>query len=211
MAKKQKKLKMEKKAKAPKKDGDPLKMYTLVMAFLVVLMGGLYLYIDSTRKAYREANTKLTALMRFEGETRDPDITPTTIPDLAWEIESLADTSKQAGGAQKNISRTMMDSIATNARLHQTHASGESTTKGGGGSYETRKQRFEYDRIGGKPPYVWQLLDLAWNIEHRSRGRYRVSEISWQVVDRKDDPEPPFDLIKRAKIEVSLRVPAISQ
>ena len=105
----------------------------------------------------------------------------------------------------------MMDSIATNARLHQTHASGESTTKGGGGSYETRKQRFEYDRIGGKPPYIWQLLDLAWNIEYRSRGRYRVSEISWQVVDPKDDPEPPFDLIKRAKIEVSLRVPAVSQ
>ena len=87
----------------------------------------------------------------------------------------------------------------------QNFASGESTVKGGGGTYETVSQRFEYKSMSGGLPTIWQLLDLSWRIE--ARGRYRVSEISWQAADKKDNPQAPFDLIRKPQIEVSLRVP----
>ena len=62
--------------------------------------------------------------------------------------------------------------------------------------------------MSGGPLEVWRLLTLLYNIE--SRGRYRVSEVGWEVADRKDNLEPPFDRVKRSRIEVALRGPILS-
>jgi hypothetical protein len=199
---------MASKDKKKKKDGDPLKMYVGTMFLLVLVMAGLYFMIQKTRKEYEEANQRFQGLMRFEGNSRDTGATPSSVPDLAWEVESLAQTFREASGGaglSNSIPRQMMATVATQSKLKQNYASGETTVKGGGGTYETVSQRFEYSSLSGGPPAIWQLLDLAWRIE--ARGRYRVSEIDWQVADKKDNPNEPFDLIKNPQIEVSLRVP----
>ena len=74
------------KSKGKKKDGDPLKMYSAMMAFLILVMGGLWFMIERTRKNYEGANQKLVGLMRFEGSERDAERRPTSVPDLAWEV-----------------------------------------------------------------------------------------------------------------------------
>ena len=191
-----------------KKEGDPLKMYVGTMFLLVLVMAGLYFMIQKTRKEYEEANKRFQGLMRFEGNSRDTGGTPSSVPDLAWEVESLAQTFREASGGaglSNSIPRQMMATVATQSKLKQNYASGETTVKGGGGTYETVSQRFEYTSLSGGPPAIWQLLDLVWRIE--ARGRYRVSEVDWQVADKKDNPTEPFDLIKNPQIEVSLRVP----
>ena len=200
--------KSKSKSKSDKKDGDPLKLYTGMMAFLILVMAGLWFMIERTRKNYEVANQKLVGLMRFEGSERDAERRPSSIPDLAWEVESLAETFRTASGGtglSNSIPRQMMAAVATKSQLKQNFASGESTVKGGGGTYETVSQRFEYKSLSGGLPTIWQLLDLAWRIE--ARGRYRVSEIGWQVADKKNNPTAPFDLIRKPQIEVSLRVP----
>lgn len=191
-----------------KKDGDPLKMYSVTMLLLVLVMGGLYFMIERTRKDYEKANKRLQGLMRFEGNSRDTERTPSTIPDLAWEVESLAETFRTASGGAglgRDIPSQMMRAVATKSQLRQSYASGETTVKGGGGTYETVSKRFEYKSQSGGPPAIWQLLDLVWRIE--ARGRYRVSQIDWQVAEKKDNPQEPFDRIKNPQIEVSLRIP----
>jgi hypothetical protein len=191
-----------------KKEGDPLKMYCTTMALLVVVMAVLYFVIENTRKNYETSNEQLVGMMRFEGKERAAERPPSTIPDLSWEVESLAETFKSASGGSglgNTVPRQMMETVATKAGLKQSYASGESTVKGGGGTYETVSQRFEYTSPTGDLPRIWQLLDLVWNIE--SRGRYRVSQIDWNVAEVKDNAAAPFDKIKNPQIEVSLRVP----
>lgn len=197
------------KGERKKKDGDPLKMYVVTMALLVVVMAVLYFMIERTRKDFEAANKQVQGLMRFEGGERMTDRPPTSVPDLAWEVESLAETFRTASGGAglgNTIPSQMMEVVATNAQLRQIYASGETTVKGGGGAYETVSQRYQYGSLSGGLPAVWQLLDLVWRIE--ARGRYRVTQIDWQVADKNDNPQAPFDLIKDSnQIEVSLRIP----
>lgn len=193
-----------------KKEGDPLKLFTLVMALLVVVMAVLWFVIDGRREDFAMANVGLERMMGFQGGSRDPERAPASIPDLAWEVESLANAYNQAsggGGLDRSIPREMMDAVASTARLKQSYGSGERRVKGGGGSYETISQNFEYKSESDDPPEIWRLLRLVWEVE--SRGRFRVSELTWQVADKKDNSAPPFDRIKNPQIRVSLRVPVL--
>jgi len=196
------------KGEKKKKEGDPLKMYCITMGLLVLVMAGLYFMIEKTRKAYESSNQQLTALMRFEGNSRATDRVPNTVPDLAWEVESLAETFRTASGGAglgTTIPAQMMAIVASNPQLQQMRVSSERRDKGGGGSYETVTKKYDYVSLSGGPPAIWQLLDLVWRIE--ARGRYRVSAIDWKVADPNDNPQSPFDLIKSPQIEVSLRIP----
>jgi len=205
------------KDKSPKKDkskeGDPLKFYTILMAFLILVIAGLWFMIERKRKNFESANQALeNGLMHFEGSERSAEHQPSSIPDLSWEVESLAETFRKASGGAglgNKIPRQMMKMVATKSRLMESYASGETRVKGGGGTYETVTLRYEYKSESGGLPTIWQLLDLVWRIE--ARGRYRVSGINWQVADKKDNPTQPFDLIKKPQIEVSLRVPTTQE
>ncbi len=187
--------------------GDSLKSYTIVMALLVVVMGGLCFTIDGTRRAYAEANARLERDMTGKGLPRTTR-RPQTIPDLAYEVERFAHTYEQAGDSGSgHISTDMMARVTTAARLKMTYDSRENSEKSG--NYETVKRKFEFESMSGGKPAIWQLLTLMYNIE--SRGRYRVSEVSWQVADENDNPTAPYDRIRKPRIEVSLRGPIRSE
>ena len=198
-------------ARRSSKEADPLKMYTVVMALLVVVMAVLYFIIDNKRKSYVEANASAEKLLTGKGSRRGLDDKPKSILDLSLAVERLSFTWEQAspggGGLDGHISQQMMESVAVAAGLHQFHSSGEHQEKGPGGRYETTSQDFDYEALGGGSPEVWRLITLMWNIE--SRGRYRVSEVNWEVADSSDNPDPPFDRVKRPRVEVSLRRPSI--
>ncbi len=192
------------------KEGDPLKLFTVVMALLVVVIAVLYFMINGTRNEYAEANKSLERMMSFQGPARSDDRPPSTIPDLAWEVESLSNAYQQAsggGGLERGIPSEMMDRLALNAHLVQKYSSAERPITGGGGRYETITQRYDYLSEGDALPRLAQLLNLVWNIE--ATGRYRVSEIMWQAAEPTDNPSPPFDRIKKPQIQVSLRVPTL--
>ena len=188
--------------------GDPLKSYTILMTLLVIVMAVLYFMIDGTRKDYAEANARLERDMTGQGLRRTSSGRPQTIPELAYEVERFAHTYEQAGDTGGGgISTDMMARVTTAARLKMTYDSRENREKSG--NYETVKRKFEFESMSGGKPAIWQLLTLMYNIE--SRGRYRVSEVTWQVADENDNPTAPFDRIKKPRIEVSLRGPIRSE
>ena len=192
------------------KEGDALKLYTIFMGLLVIVMAVLYFIIDGVRKDFVEANKEVAKFMQVEGLDRDPEDEPRTIPDLAWEVDTLSRRYRRASGGAgigRNIPAAMMKKVATQARLEQTYGGGERTAKSG--DYMTISQSFEYDGVGGVPATQAQLLTLLWNIESRGEGRYRVTELTWQVADPKENPKAPFDRIRKPKIKVALRVPVI--
>lgn len=197
------------------REGDPLKMYTAVMALLVVVMGVLWIVIDNKREKYEQANTRAEQLMTGKGlRIRGLDDSPRTIPDLALAVERLSYTYDLATGGGgfdaggRHVSQEMMETVALAAGLNQVGSSGERSTPNRARGYETVTQSFDYESMSGGPLEVWRLLTLLYNIE--SRGRYRVSEASWEVADPKDDVEAPYDRVKRSRIEVALRGPILS-
>lgn len=196
-------------ARGPRKEGDPLKMYTLVMAVLVVVMAVLYFIIDAKRAEYEAANVRAERDMTGKGMPSTLDEGPRTIPDLALAVERLSSTYRQASGGVGlgHISQALMDQYATNVRLRQIYASRERATPNQQGRYETVTQNFEYESMTGGPPEVSRVLGLLYNVE--SQGRYRVSELTWSVADSKANPTTPFDKVKKPKITVALRGPIL--
>lgn len=202
-------------ARSASRETDPLKMYTVVMALLVVVMAVLWVVINKKREKFEKANVRAEQLMTGKGlRSSGINNAPRTIPDLALEVERLSFTYDQAtggGGIEKggrHISQEMMETVASHAGLHQAGSSGERPTPNRARGYETITQSFDYESMSGGPLEVWRLLTLLYNIE--SRGRYRVSEVSWEVADQKDSQEPPFDKVKRSRVEVALRGPMLS-
>ena len=200
------------KRKGKDKDGDALKLYTIFMGLLVLVMAVLFFIIDGVRKEFEAANVEVAKFLEVEGEDRDPEELPTTIPDLAWEVDTLSKRYRRASGGGaigRSIPTAMMEKVATQARLEQTYASGERSPKSG--DYMTISQDFEFTGMGGIPATQGQLLTLLWNIESRGEGRYRVTEVSWQVAEPKENPAAPFDKIRKPRIRVSLRVPILDE
>ena len=199
-------------APAERKDGDALKLYTVVMAVLVIVMGILYFVIDGKRKDFEAANVRVERYMTGKGMPLQPEGKPQNFSQLALAVERLSKDLADATGGEGmdggHISKAFLEQQATNSGLTQTWASRERSTPGGQGKYETLTSRIDYGSSGSGPVAVWQLLRLMYLIEGQRR-LYRVSEVSWQVADRKDNPEPPFDRIKNPKIEVSLRFPKV--
>ena len=50
-----------------------------------------------------------------------------------------------------------------------------------------------------------QVTKLVWNIE--SWGRYRVFELRWQLHDKKQNSEAPFNKLRKPVIKVGYRQP----
>jgi hypothetical protein len=196
-----------------KKEGDPLRMYTLVMGVLVVVMGVLYFVIDAKRKDYAAANAAAEQYMTGKGLRPSSSETPQTIPDLALAVERLSVTFGQAAGAtglERAISRELMDTQAQRVGLRQKGAGRERMEPNRARKYVTISNTFDYGAPdGGDVVAVWQVLGLLYNIE--SQTRYRVSELSWQVAEETENPEPPFDRVKRVQIQVALRAPALEE
>ena len=194
------------------KDADALKLYTIFMALLVLVMAVLYFIIDGVRKDFVKANAEVKRFMDVEGEDRDPDDEPWTIPDLAWEVDTLSKRYRRASGGGaigRSIPTSMMKTIATAVKLEQTYASGERSPRTG--DYMTISQKFEYTGLGGNPPTQAQLMSMLWNIESRGEGRYRVTEVNWEVADKKENPVAPFNKIRKPQITVALRVPVLDE
>lgn len=196
-------------ARGARKEGDPLKMYTIVMALLVVVMTVLYLFIDGQRAEYEKANVRAERLMTGKGQRITIDDKPRTIPDMALAVERLSFTYEQAAGGTdmggRNISTARMASWAKVVGLRQVYASRERSEPNRNKGYETITQNFEYEAEAGGDPEVWRVLSLLYNIE--SQSRYRVSEVSWGVSDQKTNPTPPFDKVKKPRVTVALRLP----
>ena len=198
--------------KSKEKEGDALKLYTIFMALLVLVMAVLLFIIDGVRKDFVTANAEVERYMEVEGEGRNPEDAPTSIPDLAWEVDTLSKRYRRASGGGaigRSIPTAMMEKIATQSRLKQTYASGERSPRTG--DYMTISQKFEFNGVGDVPPTQGQLLSMLWNVESRGEGRYRVTEVNWQVADMKDNPTPPFDKIRKPQITVALRVPVLDE
>ena len=195
------------------KEGDALKMYTIAMAFLVIVMGVLYFVIDGKRKAYEEANVRVQRAMTSPARRADDDNKPRSFQQLAVAVERLANDYQDATGGEGvdrgHISTAFMAQVATNAGLTGRRSGRERPTPGGGVSYEPVTMRSDYESMAGGAPTVWQLLRLMYNIE--TRRLYRVSEMQWQVVDAKEDQEAPYDLIKNPQVEVALRYPTLGE
>ena len=198
-------------ARGGKKDGDPLKMYTIVMSLLVVVMAVLYFVIDTKRKVYVEANKRAEKYMTGKGLPATLDDSPRTVPDMALTVERLSHTYEQAAGGtdlgKRGISLAFMNNAATIVGLRQIYASRERVAPNKTKGYETTTQNFEYEAMAGGPPEVWRVLSMLYNIE--SQSRYRVSEVSWTVADQKANPTPPFDKVKKPRITVALRLPTL--
>ena len=180
------------------RETDPLKMYTVVMALLVVVMAVLWVVINNKRETFEKANVRAEQLMTGKGlRSTGIDDRPRTIPDLALAVERLSYTYDQAtggGGIDKggrHISQEMMETVAVAAGLHQAGSSGERPTPNRARGYETVSQSFDYESMSGGALEVWRLLTLLYNVE--SRGRYRVSEVGWEVAEGKDNYRKGLD------------------
>lgn len=194
-----------------RKEGDALKMYTVVMGLLVVVMAVLYFVIDARRDEYAQANAEAERWMTGKGQRLTLDDTPQTYPDLALEVERLSASFSEASGGSglsRNISQEIMERAATAAGLRIKYASRERNTPNNAGRYVTISVRYDFGAQSGEDVVeIWRVLTLLYNIEVTSR--YRVSEVTWQVADPNEDPDPPYDLVKRVQLEVSLRVQSI--
>lgn len=198
-------------------EGDPLKMYTLVMTLLVVVMAVLYFVIDGQREEYAAANVRAERYMTGKGLCLGPGELgePRTVPDLAVQIERLSKAYAQASGGTgplTGIPQAMMTQAATAAGLKQVYGSAEREQKnraGRGGGYRTVTQNFEYEDESGGPPPLWKLLELLYRIE--SRGRFRVSEVSWTIADEAENSQEPYARVKQPRITVALRGPLLSE
>ena len=194
-----------------KKEGDPLRMYTLVMGVLVVVMAVLYFVIDGKRQDYAAANARAEQFMTGKGLRPSTSETPQTIPDLALAVERLAVTFGQAAGTtglERAISRELMDTQAQRVRLRNKGAGRERSEPNRARKYVTISNTFDYGALDETDVVaVWQVLGLLYNIE--SQTRYRVGELSWQVAEEAENPTEPFDKVKRVQIQVALRGPTL--
>ncbi len=187
---------------APKKGMDPIKAYCLVLGFLVLVLGILWLKIGSDRADYQAANERAQRLLTGKGLSRLPDGSPTTIPDIAYEVERYVETYKATtgeGGTVAGIPLEMMKTNASAVGMDQITAGNLQVDANRNAGYETRTSDFEY-----KNTTLNRLLLLVYNVEQR--GRYRVQEINWRLADPKDNPAPFWSIVK-PRIKVAVRTP----
>jgi hypothetical protein len=191
---------------APAKKGmDPLKAYCLVLGFLVVVLGVLWIKLGGDRDDYEAANRRAEQLLTGKGLTRVPDGPPPSIPDIAYEVERYVETYKATageGGANvSGIPLEMMKNYASSSGMTQSHSGGGSVDVNRNRGYQTRTNDFEYE-----PTTLRNLLTLVYNVE--SKGRYRVQEITWRLDDpKKANAAPPYWFIAKPRIKVAVRTP----
>jgi hypothetical protein len=187
----------------PGKGMDPLKAYCLVLAVLVLVLGFFYLKISGERADYESANAVAERLLTAR-PSEEEDEEPYSIPSLAWQMERYVASYKEAagggGGLQEGIPAQMMTLMETEAGVTPERALREvSETKvKNRTTVKTITQQFDY-----KSTTLRNLLTLSYNIE--SRGRYRVSDIRWQLADPKENSQPPFHMISKPSIKVAVR------
>jgi hypothetical protein len=188
---------------ATKKGMDPLKAYCLVLGFLVIVLGVLWIKIGGDREDYEAANARAEQLLTGKGLVRQQDGPPVAIPALAYEVEQYVETYKasagEGGGDVSGIPLEMMRLHATNAGMKQIYVGSGQIDPHKAAGYETRSNDFEYD-----PTTIRNLMALVFNVENR--GRYRVSEIAWKLQEPKDNPAPHWHIAK-PKIKVAVRTP----
>jgi hypothetical protein len=196
----------EKDDAATKKGMDPLKAYCLVLGFLVLVLGYLWIRIGGTRDDYAAANERAEQFLTGKGLTRRAEDPPPSIPDLAYEVEKYVETYKAAAGESggnvtPGIPLEMMRNYATSLGMKEVHTGSGGVDVDKGAGHETRSTDFEYDATT-----LNRLLALVFNVEHK--GRYRVSDISWRLGDpNKENSSPPYWFIARPKIKVAVRTP----
>jgi hypothetical protein len=182
---------------------DPLKAYCLVLGFLILVVGYLWFRKGGEKSDYAEANVRAERWITGKGLVRQPDGPPASIPDIAYEVEQYVETYKATageGGSVAGIPLEMMKNYTAAVGMVQESAGNENVDTNRNAGYETRSRDFDY-----KPTTLNRLLLLAYNVE--SKGRYRVSEISWRLADPKDNAAPPFWNIAKPRIKVAVRTP----
>jgi hypothetical protein len=190
--------------KDPNEKGmDPLKAYCIVLGLLIGFLGFLYFKFAGERADYEAANARAEPLLTGKGMAKASDGRPLVIPELAYDVERFVatyrDTAKEGPGAVGGgIPQTMMAKVETDAGVEEERALREQVDEKKDRGYKTITQQFDY-----KPTNLQRLLALAYNIE--GRGRYRVSDIRWQLAEPKDNSEPPFNRISKPMIKVSVR------
>ena len=182
---------------------DPLKAYCIVLGLLIGFLGFLYFKFSGERSDYETANARAEGLLTGKGmgRTTTSTGTPVVIPDLAYQVEQFVATYRDAakeGPIGPGIPATMMAKLETEVGVEEERALREITEEKRDRGYKTTTQQFDF-----KPTNLQRLLALAYNIE--GRGRYRVSDIRWQLADPRDNSEPPFNKINKPSIKVSVR------
>jgi hypothetical protein len=180
---------------------DPLKAYCIVLGLLIGFLGFLYFKFSGERSDYQSANSRAEGLVTGKGMVRASDGRSLVIPEIAYDVERLVatyrDTAKE-GPIGANIPQTMMTKLETEAGIEEERAGREQVDEKKEQGYRTVTQQFDY-----KPTNLQRLLVLCYNIE--TRGRYRVSDIRWQLAESKENSEPPFNRIAKPVIKVAVR------
>jgi hypothetical protein len=187
------------------KAADPLKTYCLILGFLVLVVGVLLVLLQNARSAFAEANVRAEAYLRGTGARRTADGRPSTIPDIAFEVEQYVETWKEIanqGGteAMTGISTQMLTTMAAKVQMTERRTGGEATDTNATGGYATTTLRVYYEKTT-----LQNLLKLLYNVE--AVARYRVRRLSWRLSDAKENATPPFNRIEGPELEIAVRRP----
>jgi hypothetical protein len=180
--------------------GDPLKWYCIIFSVMIVLLAVLYVKRRGDCKDLEAANAQGRIWFNADLPRNATDDRANDIPGLAFEVEQLVEAYVEAGGEEaSSISETKMKHFATRAGMTEFKLGPELNDPNKGRGYTTLTRSFEY-----MPATLENLVALCTNVD--KSGRYRVVELSWQLLSKADgNAAAPFHKIARPYIKVALR------
>ncbi len=184
---------------------DHLKYYCIVFGILVVVIAFVAFQQKGQLDEYKKANAFAEKLLTGKGlPATTSEGRPNKMGDLAVEVEKFVQGFKKSVGDQASggdgISVSKMELAATAVNMKQRGAGPENDDPNRGKGFRTRYREFTYEECT-----LEQLTKLIWNIE--SWGRYRVFELRWKLLDRKQNVEPPHNRLRKPVIKVGFRQP----
>jgi hypothetical protein len=188
--------------------GDALKLYCVVFGILCVVVLVVAIHQNGQLEGYQVANAQADRLLSGKGlPERTSTGMPSRVRDLAIEIEKMVNWYKQTVGGEGDsgttIPETFMRNAAISAGVKQAHADRDQSDLNRAKRFVTHSRTFHYD-----PTTLAHFHELLQRVERTSR--YRVYELSWKLLEAKDNSEPPFNKIQKPRIKVGFRTPMAS-
>jgi hypothetical protein len=183
------------------KPRDTLKLYVAIFLAITAVLVFFFFRFQSEREDYAGANALAEQYLTGKGLRRGTDDRPPDLPGLAFDVERFLGSYRAMGGEEGGtISADQMAKLADTSGLKQTDAAAPRTEFGRNRTYLTLSQKFTY-----MPSNLDRLTRMVYNIE--TQTRYRVTEITWKLLDGAANPKP-FNNIQKSSIQVAVRTPA---
>lgn len=191
-----------------KKSGDPLKYYCIVFGLLILVVGFVYFKLQGQLEDYKLANRKAGQYLTGKGLADvDGRGRPNKLSELALGVDRMVKGYAQSIGTSESgdsgISQKTMDAAQRSAQVTMFRSGRETIDENKAQGYVDISKEFVYEETTLK-----NLIALTFNVEEL--GRYRVTEIRWQLRDENKNSTAPFWFIQRPSIRVAFRKPLVS-